>query len=170
MTVLGSWRRKRALRRVRSEGEKRVRAAEVRERTEALVDEIVGPYLRDGLATIEKVEWDEIMGSEIRVTPTKGTAAGMSIDFAPTLVTVSVGYGNLEIFVERGWEEELATYLRSVVEGSYREIGKQTRIGPSVTMIFGRPDGDDLTYGVGGTYQGADRDYPPGERQYSSYG
>ncbi len=168
--MLGAWGRRRALRRARSEKEEKVRAAEVRERTEALVEEIIGPYVRDGLATIERMEWDEIVGPEIRVIPTKGTAAEMAIDPMLTWVTVSVEYGNLEIFVSgREWEEELAVCLRSVVEGDYREFGKQTRLGPSVKMIFSRPDGDDLTYTAGGLYRGAECDYPPGERQYSSY-
>jgi hypothetical protein len=158
------------LRRARREGEEKVRAAEVRERTDALVEEIVGPYVRDGLATIERTEWDEIVGPEIRVTPKKATAAEMAIDPMLVWVAVSVEYGSLEIHVgENDWEEELARCLRSVLEGSYREIGKKTRLGPSVKMIFGHSDGDDLTCTAGGLYQGADRDYPSGERQYASY-
>jgi hypothetical protein len=168
--VLRAWSRRRALRRESRKTEEKARAAEVRERTEALVEEIVGPYVRDGLATIEKTEYDEIVGPEIRVIPKKRTAAGMAIDPMLNWVAVAVEYGSLEIFIgEREWEEELARYLRSVLEGDYREVGKKTRLGPSVKMIFGRSDGDDLTCTGGGLYQGADRDYPSGERQYSSY-
>jgi hypothetical protein len=167
--MLETWRKRRAVRRERRDRGEKARAAEIRERAVAVVEEIVGPYVRDDLATIEKVRGDETMGPEIRVTPTKRTAAGITIDPMLVWVAVSVEYGNLEIFVEREWEEELALCLRSVVEGNYREVGKQTRFGPSVKMIFSSPDEEDVTYTVGGLYQGADRDYPPGERQYSSY-
>lgn len=168
--MLGAWSRRRALRRERRETDEKARAAEVRERAEALVEGIVGPYVRDGSAKIERTEYDEILGPEIRVIPKKSTAAGMAIDPMLDWVAVAVEYGSLEIFVsDREWEEVLTVCLRSVLEGEYREIGKKGRLGPSVKMIFGISDGDDLTSGAGGLYQGADRDYPPGERKYSSY-
>lgn len=163
------WRRRRVLRQVRKKEDEKARAADLFKRTEALIEEIVGPYARDGLAMIERVEWDEIMGPEIRVIPTDRRAAVMTIDPMLAWVNVSVEHGVLEIFVEgRKWEQELATCLRSVVEGNYREVGKRTRLGSQVKMIFAA-DEDVLTYTAGGLYRGAARDYPSGERQYAAY-
>lgn len=131
----------------------------------------MGPYLRDGLATVERVEWDQIMGPEIRINPANVSAASVTIDSLVDWIAVSVEFGNLELFIDGDdWDEVLANYLQSVVEGGYREIGQRTRFGPGVKMIFGQSDGDDLTYTVGGIYRGAEQDYPPGERRYSPYG
>lgn len=150
--------------------EQKARAIEVCVRVKAVVDQIVGPYVRDGVATIEQVEWDDGSELDIHVIPSREKAAEMTICPMLDWVSLSVEHGNLEIYIgTQDWEEELAIYLQSVLEGNYREIGKKARLGPGVKMIFGRPGKDDLTCTAGGLHHGAEHDYPPGERQYSPY-